>query len=151
MTLKWLAAFACTGLMYCGGGSGGGGGASGVDRNKTIAELSDGEAMDLCEFIGNSIPDERTIDCGDGNTITVGIDPAERDEQIAECTAEVSNLPDCTATVGDAEDCANGQEDFNSLSDDELCDIFTGMTDPPEPPAACNALEDPGCEAPEPV
>jgi hypothetical protein len=143
MIIKWLApAFLWTGLVACGGGSGGGG-SSGLDRDKTIGELDAAEAMDLCEFIASTLPEQRTVTC-DGQTIDIGFDAAEIEEQIEECTLEVASLDGCQATVADAEDCASGQAGLlDGLTDDEICELIFG--EGPQPPAACEALDDPTC------
>jgi hypothetical protein len=149
MKLTWLAAFACTGLLACGGG----GGSSGVDGSKTIGALSDDEVQDLCEYIVDLAPSpERTIEC-DQITFHIGHEPEERDAEVAECVAEFGPLDTCDATVANLEACAEGNSSqFDSLSDDEICAIAMGEAPEPEPPAACQALEEArGCEEEEPV
>ncbi|MEO8698748.1 MAG: hypothetical protein ABI867_01860 [Kofleriaceae bacterium] len=109
-------------LIACGGGSGDGG--SGVDSDAAIVDLSAAEVTDVCEYVTDVLP-ERTVDCGDGDTITVG------EGGVTECTGDYTDLaadhPDCELTVGDVEACA---EAFAALSDEELCSMDSF-------PAAC--------------
>lgn len=142
MKLRLLAAFLCTGLMYCGGGSGGGGGVgnSGLDSSKTLGSLDEGEAMDLCEYFFGLLNPPRVIDC-DGTEVTFGIDDEELADAVADCTADVSEADSCQATVGQAESCF---EDQTELSDDEICELFLGGTEP-ELPASCAPIMDPTC------
>jgi hypothetical protein len=115
-------AFLCAGLIAaCGGGSSD---SSGVARSKSLASLSDDEITDLCEYFAEA--EVRTIDCGDGLTIT--IEP----NTVTECVTKQQAIPaSCTATVGDAEDC---DEDFRNLSDAQHCSDVT------TPPASCTRL-----------
>jgi hypothetical protein len=106
---KWIAsAFLCTGLAFaCGGGDDGG-----VDSNTKVADLTDDEAADECEFLVDEFP-ARDVDC-DGTIVTVGF------ESEAECLADLPTDPACPATVGQAEDCFDA---LDSLSDDDLCEL----------------------------
>ncbi|MBA2543767.1 MAG: hypothetical protein H0V17_29255 [Deltaproteobacteria bacterium] len=139
MSMKWIAsAFLCTGLaIACGGGGGGGGDGSGVDRDEVVADLSQDELGDLCEyFIGLQEQPERTVDCGDGVTLTVGINPEDVDEEIADCASE-GPPAGCPVTVGEVEDCF---EQLEAFSDAQLC------SDTTELPAACDFINDPLCQ-----
>jgi len=128
----------CSLLVFaCGGGSGGGG--SGVPGNTLLVDLTASQAADICEyFIGLQEQPERTVDCGGGSSVTVGIDPAEVAGEIADCKADFDEgvIAGCPATVGDAEACF---EAFNSLSDAQLCDPEMTL------PAACAPLFDERC------
>jgi hypothetical protein len=136
MIIKWItSAFLGIGLVSCGGGSSSG---SGVDEAKTLAELSDGELADICEYrVGLEQSPQREVDCGDGQTITVGLDAEDVQGAIDEC---VSFMPPatCTATVGEVETCF---ETIAGFTDDELCDFFLGQT----APAACEPIFDVSC------
>lgn len=108
-----LSSILSVGLVACGGDSG-----SGLSDSKVVGTLTLSEAMDLCVELSESFP-ERTVDCGGGVTLTVGINPAEcTDQPPATCTATVGNFRDCFDAFGD-------------LSDAELC------SDTTLPPAAC--------------
>jgi hypothetical protein len=140
MSFKWIAsAFVISGLAFaCGGGSGGGGG-SGVDTDVEIDTLDAAEAQDLCEYIiGLQEMPERTVDCGGGNTITIGINPGDVAAAVTECTAGLqSDVTDaCAATVGDVETCF---ETIEGLSDAELCSETTPI------PASCAFIQDENC------
>ena len=141
MNFKLFAsAVVSTGLMFaaCGGGEGGGDG-SGVPSGTALKDISAAQAADLCEyFVSLQEQPERTVDCGGGTTLTVGINPGDVDAQVAECTAGVQTdvMDTCTATVGDAEDCFEALEAF---SDAELCNEATPL------PAACDFFNDPNC------
>lgn len=125
----------CTGLaLGCGGGSGGGG-TTGIPENTLIADVTPDQAADLCEFfIGLQESPERTIDCN-GEPTTVGINPEDIDEAVAECTAGIQSdvMPGCPVTVGEAEDCFNALADLTD-TDAEICE-GTEML-----PAACDEL-----------
>jgi hypothetical protein len=133
-------AFACGGGS--GGGPGGNAGSSGVDPSKQINELTDDEVRDLCDYFGElQESPERTVDCGDGNTITIGINPDELQMSIDSCVAEIPR-DTCTATVAEAEMCFETL-DTTGLSDAEVCAIFMSE----DPPAGCDALfNDPNCQ-----
>ncbi len=129
MNFKWIgSAFLCSVMAFaCGGGGGGGG--SGVDADVALLDVTAGEAGDVCDYIINlQEQPERTVDCGDGTTVTVGTTAAQAAEDIADCTTDLQAVAaDCAATVGDLEACF---EDLSSASDAELC------SDAPLP-AAC--------------
>jgi len=100
-------------LVACGGGDD-----SGLSDSKVVGTLTLEEAMSLCQELAGVFP-ERTVDCGGGNTLTVGIDPAE-------CTDQPPMT--CTATVGQFRDCFG---DISDLTDAQWCDPNT------QPPASC--------------
>ncbi len=124
MKLTWLVSVLCMTLAYCGGGTGGGGGgSSGVDPTKTIGELSGSEIRDLCEYFSTlQEQPERTVDCGDGVTTTVGLNPEDVQASIDECVADAP-LGTCPATVADAESCF---EAFSEFTDAQLCEQANG-------------------------
>ena len=101
-------------LVACGGDDGD----SGLSDSKVIGSLTASESMDLCLELVESFP-QRTVDCGGGVTLTVGIDPADCDDQPPAT---------CNATVGNFRDCF---EAFGNLSDAQVCDDAT------PPPASC--------------
>lgn len=118
----------CGFAVGCGGGSGGGGG-SGLDSGAPIASLDAGEVGDLCDYLVGVLGPERVIDCGDGDTRSVG------GEDATECVSELSAFPDtCTITVGQYEACI---EDLADLTDAQICD---GQL-----PPTCGVLFDQGC------
>jgi hypothetical protein len=140
MSMKWIAsAFLCTGLAIACGGGGSGGGGSGLPEGDTIASLDASELEDLCSYFA-SLEDqpEREVDCGDGITVTRGINAEEVAATIAECV-EDAPAGACPVTVGQAETCF---EFGNGLTDEEFCDFIFSET----PPAACAPLNDPACE-----
>jgi len=133
---KWIGlAVATTVLAFaCGGGKGGSG--SGIDPNTRVADLTPTDLQKLCEyFVGLQEQPSRTIDCGGGGSITVGIDPDQVAAAIADCVDGAPSSPACPATVGQAEACF---EAFSALTDAQLC---AG----PTAPAACAPLDDPAC------
>ncbi len=145
MKTKLASAFMCTALMYCGGGRSN---KSGVDGSAAVGTLSATEADDLCEYL-LTVPEVRTVTCDiDGQMITInlGTDPAELDEEIADCAADFAATPDCDGTVSEAESCAEANADqIDGLSDDEICDIAVGG-EQPALPAACQVFLSPTCE-----
>lgn len=100
-------------LAACGGGDD-----SGLPDSKVVGTLTLSEAMSLCMELAASFP-QRTVDCGGGVTLEVGINPAE-------CTDQPPAT--CTATVGQFRDCFN---DFGDFTDAQWC------SDTTEPPASC--------------
>lgn len=108
-------------LVACSGGGG-----SGVSSSKTLVSLSDGEITDLCEYSADVVGPQQTIDCGGGQTVTIG------DASVADCVADFQELqdenPSCAATVGNAEGCLEAIADS---TDAQLCSSL---------PAACAAL-----------
>lgn len=134
MSFKWIgSAFLCSAMAFaCGGGGSGG---SGVDDDVALLDITADEAGDVCDYIINLAGPEREIDCGDGTTVTVGNTPQEAEEDIADCTADIQQVPSgCEATVGDLEACF---EAFADASDEELCSDDAPL--PPEcaPVAPC--------------
>lgn len=103
-------------LIGCGGG---------VSDSKKLSDLTAEEAKDACLEAAADFP-ERTVDCGDGIMLTVGV--AE-----ADCNTAGPADAGCTATVGDARACFDA---MYSLSDAQICTAETL-------PAACAKLE--GC------
>lgn len=101
-------------LVGCGGG--------GVDGSKKLSELSAAEAKDACLELAEDFP-EKTVSCGDGVTITVGVSTAE-------CNSETPAPGTCTATVDDLRTCTDA---LYSQPDADLC------MDKPLP-AACEKL-----------
>lgn len=146
MKLKLASAFLCTALMYCGGGDSGG---SGVDGGAAVGDLSAAEATDLCEYIIELQP-ARTVTCTiDGQTTTVefGTPAAEVNAEVADCAEALGAAVDCTGTVGQAEACAEDNADqIDGLSDDELCSIVAGDTEPPATPASCAVFDTATCD-----
>ena len=111
-------------MVACGG--------SGVDRDKQLVDLDDGEITELCEYSTDLAGPPRTIDC-DG--VMIRIDP-----NVANCVrnlnASQAMFPDCAATAGDFQRCA---EAFAELSDEEFCTLD-------EAPPACQPLDGAGCK-----
>lgn len=104
-------------LIACGG--------DGVPDSKKLSDLTAEESKDACEEAAADYP-ERTVNCGDGITLTVGIDEAE-------CATAEPAPASCTATVGDARACF---EAMYSLTDAQIC-MAESL------PAACAKIE--GC------
>lgn len=93
-------------LAACGGD---GGGSSGLPDNKSAGSLTSAEAMALCQEIAADYP-ERTIDCGNGTTITIGTSASD---------CATATIPaTCTATVGDFRDCFAAMD---ALTDAQVC------------------------------
>jgi hypothetical protein len=114
-TLSIVSILAAMALTACGGDDG-------VDGSKKLSELTVAESKDACLDLAADYP-EKTIDCGDGLTLTVGITAAEcNDQQTAPAT--------CTATVDDSRACT---ADVYNQSDADLC------SDKPLP-ASCSKL-----------
>lgn len=109
----WVVSLLSLALAACGGGDD-----SGLDDSKVVGQLTASEAMSLCVELSGVFP-QRTVDCGGGNTIDVGIDPAECNE---------APPATCTATVGQFRDCFG---DISDLTDAQWCDANT------QPPASC--------------
>jgi hypothetical protein len=98
------------------------GGDDGVDGSKKLSELSVAENKDACLELAEDYP-EKTVDCGDGATLTVGLTATEcNDQQVAPAT--------CTATVDEARACT---ADIYNQSNADLC------MDKPLP-ASCSKL-----------
>jgi len=93
------------------------GSSSGVDSNKQIFDLTDGEIDDLCDYILEKQGGARTEVCDDGE-----IEYPDHEECVDYL---LSYGEDCTATVSDEEECAE------QLGDDPCSD-----------PAACHAADD---------
>jgi hypothetical protein len=110
----WVVCILSLALAACGGGDDD----SGVPDSKVVGQLTASEAMAVCVELAGIFP-ARTVDCGGGNTINVGIDPAECDE---------APPATCTATVGQFRDCFG---DIADLTDAQWCDANT------QPPASC--------------
>ena len=111
--LIFVGAFLCAGLVAaCGGGSG-----SGVSGGKAVVSLSDSEVTKLCEYLVDVGGPARTVDCGGGLTLKVGITAAT-------CTTGLQAVktasPSCSATVSDTESCS---EDSAGLSDSQICSL----------------------------
>lgn len=71
----------------------------GVDGDKKLSELSVEESKDACLELQGDFP-EKTVDCGGGVTVTVGLTAAECNDQTTAPTT-------CTATVDDVRDCTS--------------------------------------------
>lgn len=95
-------------------------GNSGVDTGKDIVDVTPDEAADLCAYlIGLSEQPERDVDCGNGQIVTVGINPEDVDSAITKCVTQLETVDDsCSATVGDFERCF---EVSASASDEQIC------------------------------
>lgn len=95
-------------------------GRSGVSVDTEITELTPDEASKMCEFIiGLAEQPERVIDCGNGQTTTVGINPDDIAEAIDNCVADLQAVRDsCEGNVGDFETCFL---DSSNASDDVIC------------------------------
>jgi len=141
-------------LAACGDGGSSG---SGVDGDKTLDQLSDDEAVDLCEWSSTLISDEELTrfgcyfaallvsesrdQCED--LAQQCIDDAEPDEGI-ECVAD-GDLPECASqvTVAEIEDCtADTIDQVEDIAGDISCD-----TDPQDiftidQPPSCIEIED---------
>lgn len=114
--MKAISLVSVTAAMFftgCGGG---------VDGDKKLSELSVAESKDACLELAGDFP-EKTVDCGMGVTITIGLTAAECNDQDAAPAT-------CTATVDDARACT---EDIYNQSDADLC------MDKPLP-ASCSKL-----------
>lgn len=95
-------------LAACGSGPG-------VDGDKRITALDDGEIHDLCDYIVELYGPSRTIDCGTG-TITFG--GLDADVCFADMIAFQSRYPGCEATVDDKTAC---EEAIAHASDSQIC------------------------------
>jgi hypothetical protein len=115
-TLFTMAVFAC------GGGSGGEG--SGISASTPVADFSADQDQDMCGYIIELAGPERTVDCGDGVTITLG------GEEIASCLDDLETFSACGLLAGDVEGCA---EAISAIPDQNFCTQQT-------PPAACAEL-----------
>jgi|JI9StandDraft_1071089.scaffolds.fasta_scaffold24429_3 hypothetical protein len=117
LTSLLCAALFTVGLIACGGDDG-------PSDGTKLTSLSAAEIKSVCLDIAADFP-ERTVDCGGGVTLTVGLSAAECDTITVPAAA-------CTATVGDVRSCTGGVQ---SAADADICsDTFT-------PPASCAALE----------
>ena len=128
-----LFALAVTTLAFaCGGGSGDS--VSGVSGSKTLASLSDAEITQFCEYQIDLAGPERTIECDEQTTVTVGGDT------VAECVTNFQesqdSAPNCPTTVAQAEACF---EAISDRSDAEICEF--------EIPAACAPLFSAECQS----
>ena len=114
-----------------------GGNGSGVDGNKRLTMLNDGELRNVCTYITDLEGPERTVDCGNGQTITLGYPNGRRAAEIDECVASGltfrAEFPNCENTVAEVEAC---YEALDSLTDQQIC----GDT---AIPAACDVLFEP--------
>lgn len=132
----------CT-LVACGGDDDG----SGVDSDKTLDEVTIGEAMDLCEaeFDSISADDIFTVACflfaigesegdpeADCDALAqecLDLPEDQRPDTEAECEIDpesFGDLPACASeiTVGELEDCIFGISDaFADLADEVSCDL----------------------------
>jgi hypothetical protein len=102
-----VAVFAVLCVAACGGSDG-----SGVDGDKRIGELSDGERQELCEYMADVNGPERTITCSDAVQLEVGSD------SVADCVAFLASIPMCPATVSLAESCTEALAD---MTDAQWC------------------------------
>lgn len=102
---RWVVVVA---LAACGSGSG-------VDGDKAITELNDGEIHDLCDYIVDVYGPSRTVDCGTAMITVGGLDP---DACFAETIAFQARYPACGATVADKEAC---EKAIANVSDSQLC------------------------------
>jgi hypothetical protein len=95
-------------------------GHSGVSSKTAVVDLTDAEAMALCNYIFELTEQpEREVDCGDGRSISVGVNPEDVAEGIAMCVAQFAGLDaSCVATVGEFERCF---EESAAASDDVIC------------------------------
>jgi hypothetical protein len=117
LTSLLCAALFTVGLIACGGDDG-------PSDSTKLTSLSAGDLKSVCLDIAADFP-ERTVDCGGGNTLTVGLSAAE-------CNTVTVPPAACTATVGDVRSCAGA---LQTAADADLCaGTFT-------PPASCAALE----------
>ncbi|MBK9029893.1 MAG: hypothetical protein IPL61_00890 [Myxococcales bacterium] len=86
------------------------GGDDGPSDSAKIVDLTLAETTSLCQGWAMDMP-ERTVDCGNGNTSTVGIDPAS--------CSEPTGLPaTCELTVGQMRACLTDQF---AQSDADIC------------------------------
>lgn len=129
--MKAIAISALTmGLAFaCGGGSGGG---DAVSSGTPIVELSGDQTVDVCETWAGLLGPEREIDCGDGQTVTIG--GAMASECVDELTQIQTSAPGCPITFGEYDACIRA---LAGQSDAEWCG--GGF------PAACEVLMDPAC------
>jgi hypothetical protein len=108
---------------------------SGVSGDKQLVSLSTGEINDLCEYLVKVEGPERTVDCGNRVTITIGRGT------VADCVLAVQDglaqFPSCDATVDDAESCS---EDLADITDAELCTNPTLLPRSCEPLISCGTL-----------
>jgi hypothetical protein len=137
MKATWfISAVLSTTLLSCGGGSGDTGG-SGVASGKKVVDLSATELQDLCEYFSSlKEQPEREVDCGDGSTTSVGINPEDVQAEVDDCIADAPSSAECPLTVGQSEACI---EAIEGRSDDELC------SDEIEIPAECAPVFNQAC------
>lgn len=113
----------CVGLAVAAFGCGGGSGGSGIEGSKVISTLSDSELVAVCNDARAEFP-TRTIDCGDGITLTIGIEASD-------CTDNEFLVKEgCSATVDQVLDCAAA---FDAQTDAQFCQGQSG------PPSGCSA------------
>ena len=80
-------------------GCGGGGGKSGVSSDKKLNQLSASEISDFCSYEVDVQMAPRTVDCGNGLSVTL--------KDKAACIASFAMFSaTCAATVEQAESCA---------------------------------------------
>jgi hypothetical protein len=111
-----ILSFATLTLIGCGGG---------IDGSTKLSDLSVAEVKDLCNELLDDYP-EKTVDCGNGFTVTVGV-------AASECSDPSEAPATCMGTVEDQRDCISeiyNQSDMETCSDQAL-------------PAACTRLQ--GC------
>lgn len=95
-------------------------GHSGIATDTAVVDLTPDEALKLCEYI-KGLPEqpEREVDCGNGQIVTVGIDPEDVDAAIQRCVEDIATLDaSCMATVGETERC---YEDSANATDEVIC------------------------------
>jgi hypothetical protein len=103
------------------------GGGSGIDSSDTLGSLTVAEQMTECNYLASEYP-QKQIDCGSGQTITVG-------STASDCSgSNFDPIPStCTVTVGQLEDCDAALYDEGSAA----CTSTTT-------PAACQPLVNAG-------
>jgi len=100
-----------------------GGGGSSIDENKVVSTMSDAEITALCNDARAEFG-TRTVNCGDGVMVTVGITAEE-------CTSnQFITKEGCAATAGAVLDCAAA---FDAQTDAQFCS-GSGA-----PPSGCSA------------
>ncbi len=104
-----------------------------MSGSKKLVDLTPDEVTSLCEYV-TSLSDPRTVDCGNGTTITVEGQTVE--ECVSSFTMDQTNAPNCMVTVAQAEACS---EDLSAFTDEQLCSDTTTI------PASCAPLFSADC------
>ncbi len=144
-------------LAGCGGDDG-----SGVDRDKSLSEVSEEEVVELCEWSFDLISDADAIrfGCYVAGLLAAGGDAdqcqeladqcieeaeAEEPEDLGEVCEDAGGFPPCAdeITVGQLEDCQEaGADQLHDVAQDISCEGAVEDFTDFEAPEACVAIEE---------